>query len=727
MIKHKSLPTFPLLLAIVAFAIDGISLSRRADAEEGMIPMSELADANLANRGIELTATQLFNSEEVSLVDGVCRVNGCTGSFVSNQGLIITNHHCAYGAIQKASNKEHDLLQNGFKAATLADEISAPDYTVRVTENYFDVSVQVLSAMTQDMTFLERTKAIEKRSKELEASAENEHPGLRAEVAEMFAGKTYVLFLYTYLKDIRLAFAPPQSIGNFGGEDDNWMWPRHTGDFSFMRAYTAPNGSSATYSSNNVPYRPKRFIQVAPQGVQENDTVFLLGYPGKTARHKTASFLKYEQNIRLPSIIEIYNWQISVMTEAGKEDRGVEIKHATRIRGLANVEKRSRGQLKGLRKANVIRARAEQESQLQSFIDSDSDRKTKFGTLLREINSAYEEIAAAAAFEINVDQLRSASRAIAFGFTLYDAAVERQKGDLEREADYMERNWIQTVQQLKTSMADYHASTDKKMLVGMLQRLSNLEASRSNAELAPFVNVPSEIDATVSDLIDRTQLGDLSFVESCLSKTPQELARLDDPMLQLVVRLYPIYVALRETNKTREGRLSHLYGLLIDVKQQFLDKNFVPDANGTLRLTSGTIRSYSPEDAIIKTPISTLTGVIDKTTGVEPFDTPKAVIEKYRAGEFGSFRNEQIGDVPVAILYDTDTTGGNSGSPVLNARGELVGVNFDRCFEATINDFAWDQSYSRSIGVDIRYVLWITGVVYGANHLLTEMGIPVNR
>ena len=323
-------------------------------AEDGMYPMSDLPRLNLVEKGIELTADQLFNPDQISLVDGICRVNGCTGSFVSDHGLIITNHHCAFDAIQKASTPQHDLLADGFSAETREQEISAPDYQVRITENYRDVSAEVLSSIDDNVPFLERTKAIDKRRKELEVAAEKESPGLRAEVAEMFAGRTYVLFLYTYLKDVRLVFAPPASIGNFGGEVDNWEWPRHTGDFSFLRAYTAPDGSSAIYSPQNIPYKPKRFIQVAPEGVDENDAVFLMGYPGRTARHKTASFLRYEQDVRLPLIVELFNWQIDVMEDAGIKDRVVEIKHASRMRSLANVEKRSRGQLLGLRRASEI-------------------------------------------------------------------------------------------------------------------------------------------------------------------------------------------------------------------------------------------------------------------------------------------------------------------------------------------------------------------------------------
>ncbi len=697
-----------------------------ARADEGMFPMSELAGLDLSNMGIQLTAEQLFNPNGTSLVDGVCRVNGCTGSFVSNRGLIITNHHCAYGAIQKASTPQSDLLELGFVAGSLTEEIPAPDYTVRVTEDYRDVSDQVLAVVEPGMNHLQRTRAIEKRRKELELSAEQKHTGLRAEVAEMFAGKTYVLFLYTYLKDIRLAFAPPAAIGNFGGEVDNWMWPRHTGDFSFMRAYTAPDGSSATFAPENIPYQPKRYIQVAPQGVQEHDTVFLLGYPGRTARHKTSAFLRSEYDVRLPAVVDLYQWQMEVMTEAGRLDRAVEIKHASRMRSVSNVEKRSRGQLKGMRQASSIAHRQAAEAELQTFIGADPQRSARYGMVLEELAAAHDAIAVTLPFEMHLDQLRFAVQSLGTGFFLVDAAHERQKADLDRESAYMDRNWEQSVQQLRTGLGDYHGPTDTVLLTGLLTRLSHLNAAREEPALKELLDAPAALARRCQELIAGTRLGEPTFIEDCLGKSPEELALAPDPLLQLVIKLYPTYLRLREADKERDGQLSRLYAELIDVKQLFLKRNFIPDANSTLRFTSGTIRAYSPEDAIIKTPIASLSGVIEKTTGVEPFITPSIVIEKYHAQQFGPFRNEQLGDVPVAILYDTDTTGGNSGSPVLNARGELVGVNFDRCFEATINDFAWDQRTSRSIGVDIRYVLWITGIVYGAETLLDEMGVELD-
>lgn len=713
--------TIPYLFASSLLGLAGAAVLTRVD--EGMYPMSELPRLDLASRGIALTAQQLFNQGAVSLVDGICRVNGCTGSFVSPLGLIITNHHCAYDAIQKASTAERDLLANGFSAATSADEIPAPDYTVRITEDYRDVSDEVLAAATDGMSFLDRTRAIEKRRKELEVAAERDNPGFRAEVAEMFSGKTYVLFLYTYLKDVRLVFAPPSSVGNFGGEADNWEWPRHTGDFSFMRAYTAPDGSSATYSPENVPYQPKRFIQVAPEGVDEGDAVFLLGYPGRTARHKTASFLAYEEDMRLPLTVELYQWQIAEMEAAGSEDRAVAIQHASRIKSLANVEKRSRGQLQGLRRVGFVAKRAAEEAALQSFIDRDPERAKLYGTVLRDIAAVYDEMKASGPLEMHITQLRTACRAAAFGHFVYEAAVERAKPDLERESAYMERNFADSVQQTIVSMADWHPPTDGVMLAGLLQRLAAIPGAKGLPALASLLDDPTTIEAEARALLANTRLGDPEFVRECLTKSPTELAALGDPLLSWVIALYPEHVAIRDRNKARDGQLNRLYGALVDVKQAFQSAAFVPDANATLRFTSGRVKAYSPADAVVRTPITTLRGVLEKTTGAEPYVTPEAVLAKAAAREFGPFVHPRLGQVPVAILYDTDTTGGNSGSPVLDGQGRLVGVNFDRCFEATINDFAWNEAYSRSIGVDIRYVLWITGVVYEAEHLLAEMGV----
>ena len=697
--------------ALVLIVVLGI-----AKADEGMFPISEVGRLGLAKQGLKLTSEEVFNTKQTCLVDGICKVNGCTGSFVSSNGLIITNHHCAYRAIQSSSSTTNDYLRDGFQAKTLADELPAKGYTVRITESFEDISAQVLSAIQPEMSYTERTKAIEQRQKELEKAAEEKNPGQRAEVAEMFAGKTYVLFLYTYIKDVRLVFAPPASVGNYGGEVDNWEWPRHTGDFSFMRAYVAPDGSTAEYSKDNVPYQPKRFIQVEAKGVDEGDYVMLIGYPGRTARHKTASFLEYEQNVRLPYVVDVYQWQIEQMQQAGKEDRAIALKHSSRMKSLANVEKRSRGQLKGLVRKNIVATRAAAEAELQSFIDSEAQRKAKYGSLLKEIATVYAEMEANK-HELDIENLRSASRLMYFAFTLYDSAVERQKADLERETSYMDRNIDLTRRRLMLAIQDYYAPTDRAILSEMISRVRAADDKTLDVSILP------SSEMALMELYVGTKLGDPEFVQSCFDKTPKQLESLNDPAIAAIIGLYPTYMKLREQAKSRAGKLDQLYGDLVTVKQEFLKQSFVPDANSTLRLTYGRVKGYSPEDAVYKSPITTLGGAVAKATGMTPFDLPQLIIDKHAAGDFGQFMHPKLKDVPTGILYDTDTTGGNSGSPILNGEGRLVGVNFDRAFEATINDFAWNESYSRSIGVDIRYALWITGKVFGANHLLQEMGV----
>ncbi len=700
-----------IFLILTLAVLLGVSetLAPNASGDEGMHPISQIAGIGLKEKGLQLDTSAIFNSETTCLVDGICRVNGCTGSFVSNTGLIITNHHCAYGAIQQASSTEHDYLQAGFVAANYAAEIPAQGYVVRVTESFEDVSEQMLAAVNDAMDFTARTKALERRQKELEKQAEDANPGMRAEVAEMFTGKTYVRFLYTYVKDVRLVFAPPESVGRFGGDADNWEWPRHTGDFSFMRAYVAPDGSSADFSTDNVPYQPKRFIQVAAEGVAEGDFVMLLGYPGRTARHKTARYLRYLQENFLPVTVDLYQQQIRLLEETGKSDRSVALKNLARIQGLANVEKRSRGQLKGLARTNILAERIAEEQRLQSHIEKKHGPKHPQTMILSSISHVYDQMSTQNEYELSLDNLRRGCLALSLAYSVYDAAIERAKPDLEREPAYMDRNFDQSVQQIGIVQKDFDATTDKLILKLMLERVK-LDEKQYGA-------------LDIDQLYAGTKLYEAEFLQSCLTKSPAELANVDDTFLQLIIKLYPEYLRLRELNKHREGELNQLYGDLVTIKQDFQQTSFIPDANGTLRLTHGTVRGYSPADAITMAPFTTLSGVIAKTTGVDPFITPPSIIALHAKKEFGRFALPKQNDIPVAFLYDTDTTGGNSGSPVINARGELVGVNFDRTFEATINDFAWNTDYSRSIGVDIRYALWITGTVFGAQHLLDEMGV----
>ena len=714
------------ILFIAILALSSISILSASPVEEGMYPISEIQKLNLQEKGLKLKTIELFNPNAISLIDGICKVGGCSGSFVSSDGLILTNHHCAYRAIQAASTKERDYLENGFLAKDHSDEIPAQGYTVRITESYSDVSQKVLSVVEEKMDPAERTKAIEKKMKEIIKKAEEDNPGMRAEVSEMFIGKTYVLFLYTYLKDIRLVHAPPRSIGNFGGEVDNWMWPRHTGDFSFMRAYVAPDGSPAEFFEENVPYKPKKVIKVAPEGVDEEDFVFILGYPGRTYRHRTSHFLNYEESVRMPYVVDWYQWQINVMEKMGEGDRSIALKHVNRIKGLSNTMKNYRGKLLGLGRLRLVDKKRKEENKLQVFIDDDTRRKKQYGKLLEELGEIYEQIQDRSESELVLDYLCRSSNLLNFAYTVYESAIERQKEDIEREYSYMDRNWTRTKERLFMTLKDHYTPTDKILLKEMLLRAAKLPEDLSIPAIKKIIG-KKDPEQTIDDFIENaftgSQLTDVEFLEEALTESPKEIKKIKDPFIQLAIDLYPTYQELKETRRTRRGTLDQLYARFIDVKKEFLGTDFVPDANGTLRLTYGHIRGYRPRDAVYYHPITSVNGVVEKTTGEEPFDPPQHLIDLIESQDFGRFEHSKLKSVPTAILYNMDTTGGNSGSAVLNARGELVGVNFDRAYEATINDFAWSEDYSRSIAVDIRYVLWLTQKFGGADYLLKEMGV----
>ena len=709
---------FLLILSFLLFLQLGL-------ADEGMYPISEIHKLNLRAKGLTIDPKAIYNPNGIGLIDAVVQLSGCTGSFISSDGLILTNHHCAFGAVQAASSKENDYVTNGLFAQTRQEEIQARGISARILESYRDVSKDVMGVVNDKMELADRTKAIDKKIREIVAETEKKYPGKRAEVSEMFAGKTYVLFLSTMLRDVRLVYVPPRSIGEFGGENDNWVWPRHTGDFSFLRAYAAPDGSPADYSTNNVPYHPKKFLKVNPAGVDEGDFTFILGYPGRTFRHRTSHYLAYEENNRMPYVADLFDWQISTMEAMGKNDRAIALKHDARIKGLANTMKNYRGKLLGMKRMHLVENKQGEEKLLQEFIEADPQRKALYGTVLEEIGKVYQEMSERGTSELILDNLRSSSQLLNYGFTLYESAIEMQKPDMERLPAYMERNLANTKQSLRTGLRNYYEPTDKAFLKHIvMQALALPENQRIDIIDKQFKGrTEQEIDQTIDEGYAQSKLTNEDILLSSFGKPLAELEQMRDRFISGAQMLYPAYQKLREIRQRRDGALSKLSAMLVDIKQQYQKTSFIPDANSTLRFTFGRIKGYSPVDATYYKPITTLTGVIEKSTGQDPYATPQKVMDLYKAKDFGRYKNAKLKDVPVAILYDMDTTGGNSGSPVLNASGELVGVNFDRAYEATINDYAWSESYSRSIAVDIRYVLWVTDKVGGANRILKELGL----
>jgi len=712
-----------LLLLLVTFLL-------RSHAEEGMFPLSELQKLDLNKAGLQLTAQDIFSADRSSLSDAIVKLGGCTASFVSPQGLLLTNHHCALGAVQRASDTTHNYLRDGFYAGGRAGEIQAKGYTVRITESYRDVSSEILAAVSGIEDFAQREKALQKKKKEIVLRAEQENPGKRAEVAEMFKGQSYYLFIYTYLKDVRLVYVPPRAVGEFGGEYDNWEWPRHNADFSILRAYVAPDGSPAEYAKENVPYHPKTYLQVNPNGVKEGDAVFILGYPGRTYRHRTSYFLAYQQEVRMPAVVDWYDLLISMMEDMGADDPAVALKLSSAIKGLSNTEKNYRGKLQGLKRLNLLQQKRRQEQKIQQFILTHPQLKRKYQNTLQDIAAIYEQIRTTAGRNFILHYLRRNVTLFRVADVLYRSALERQKEDLQRESAFMDRNFERTQKSVLRALKNYYRRADVLIFTQLLDKAARLPQKQRIPSLDSLFGLNSEQappTARISDAFDKTQLDKAQFVRRAFGMNLQQLKALNDPLFNWRMALSADYKELKERQEAQNGALSKLSAQWAEVKKHYLQTDFIPDANGTFRLTCGNIRGYSPADAVYMKPFTTLRGVVEKDTGRAPFNAPLKLLQLINDGNYGRFASPALHSVPVCLLYDTDTTGGNSGSPVMNAKGELIGLNFDRTFQATINDFAWNESYSRSIGVDIRYILWLLHNYAGADDLLQEMGVNATQ
>ncbi|MFA7288587.1 MAG: S46 family peptidase [Melioribacteraceae bacterium] len=695
-----------------------------ATPEEGMFPLSEIHKIDLKKAGLKISPKELYNPNGVSLIDALVNIGGCTGSFVSPDGLIITNHHCAFGAIAAASTTEKNYLENGFYAKNLEEEIPAQGNFVKITESYEDVSEKVLKSVENITDPVERNRTIGKTMKELADAANDPQNSITAEVSEMFAGKTYVLFRYLTLRDVRLVFAPPQSIGNFGGETDNWVWPRHTGDFSFMRAYVGPDGKSAAYSKDNVPFHPKKHLKVNPNGVNEGDFTFILGYPGRTYRHRPSQYLEYQKEFLLPFTSDLYEYAINTTLEAAKNDPELKLKTASRVKGLANTEKNFKGKIQGLKRINIIEQKQNEEKELQKFIDSKPELKKKYGNVLTDIKENYDEMFKFAEAQLWLRNVNGFSTPLQMASFVTGYATEKEKPDAERMNAFMDKNINSTLGRLNYLKANYHNEIEKKILTKML----NDAISQKEGEKVTAVTNLVSSGKDISDFVDNTVYGskimDDIYFKELIAKSFSELKALNDPLINFAFELREQNDKISLTSEEVEGNLNKLFAQLIDAKMEWKKTNFIPDANSTLRLTYGYIKGYNPQDAVYYSPITTLNGVIEKSlSGEADFVIPSKLKELYDKKDFGRYADKKTKEMPVAILYNMDTTGGNSGSPIMDANGNLIGVNFDRAFEATINDFAWNESYSRSIGVDIRYVLWVTEKIGGATHIIKELGL----
>lgn len=698
--------------------------------EEGMFPLSEIHKIDLKNAGLKIETNEVYNPNGISLVDALVKVGGCTGSFVSNDGLIVTNHHCAFGAVQLASTPQNDYLNNGFVARERSQELEAKGLTCRITDSYEDVSDKVLGAVAQIDDPATRIKLINNAMQNIALAAEKEDPTITAEVSEMFIGKSYVLFKYKTILDVRLVYIPNRKIGEFGGETDNWVWPRHTGDYSFMRAYVGKDGKPAKYAKDNIPYTPKKFLKVNPSGTTEEDFVFILGYPGRTFRHRPAQFIAYQQQFVLPYTSELYDFQNTTMENVGKKDKATALKLASRIKGNANVMKNYRGKLQGIKGIDLVAQKKQEDLALAQFINSNLEAKAKYGNLMNDIDLLYRQINSDANRDLWLSQIYNSTSLL---------NVARQINTFKEALDAVptaqkEAFYAKNIDRLKQSLTNiynaYDIEVDRRILKKMMTDAASFASNQKVNSIEKIVNKGTNNEAMITNFIndtyELTRLKDQNYVFATLLKSSKSLSDYNDGLLLFEKDIAKQIAELKPEKDRREGVLNKLMGDYVNVKEKFLNKNFIPDANSTLRLTYGFVRGYSPADATYMSPYTTIKGIIEKgATGNPDFEYPSIIKTLWNAKDFGSFAKKELNDVPVSFLYNMDTTGGNSGSPIMNAYGELIGINFDRAYGATINDYAWNEAYSRSIGVDIRYVLWAASKIDHADFLLKEMGVKL--
>jgi len=721
MIFKNRLINNPFLITLSFFIVISFAFIP-SKPDEGMFPLSDIKNINLNEKGLKISVDEVYNPNGVSLVDALVKLGGCTGSFISNEGLIITNHHCVFGIVSDASTIENNYLENGFLAETREKEIPAKGLACRITDSYEDVSAEVLEAANTEEDISKRTTAISKKIKEIVDREEKKDSTIKAEVSEMFVGEQYILFRYKTINDVRLVYVPPRTIGEFGGESDNWVWPRHNGDFSFVRAYVAPNGSSAKYSEKNIPYQPKKFLQVNAKGVNEEDFVFILGYPGRTFKHQPSQFLIIQEKYQLPYVQDIFSWLINLYVKRGENDPEFALSIVGEIQGLANTEKNYRGKMQGLERLNLIGKKQAEEKQLQQFIDSDPKLKEQYGTVLHDIDEVYKDAFATGRRNLvlmmlsrNVDYYRLAEIFI-------DYKKEMLKPEAERKALFKEDKRSDFYNTITNLYNNFMPDLDPQILYKIINDASSIEELK---DIEPFKTFSKEKSKQefIADLYEESFIKDSKEYFDLLEDADESLEDIDDPYINFVKAAVELGDAERKKALLRDGKTNILLAKLNDVKRQWLNKSFIPDANSTLRLTYGYVRGYSPVDATYFSPNTTLTGLIEKGKESGDYKLNKKVKELYDKKDFGQFIHPKLNDVPVNFIYNMDTSGGNSGSPILDAYGRIVGVNFDRSFDATVNDYTWSENFSRSIGVDIRYVLWVVQKVGGADFLLKEMGI----
>ncbi|MGO1073121.1 S46 family peptidase [Lysobacter sp. CA199] len=685
--------------------------------------------APLKKAGLKLNAKQLADLTGDPM-GAVVSLGGCTASFVSPRGLVVTNHHCAYGAIQLNSTAQKNLMRDGFSAATVEEEVSAgPSSRIYVLDSIQDVTEQVKAAIDDAVEPIDRTHALEAIDKRLVAQCEAQ-AGYSCDLYSFFGGGTYRLFRRLEIKDVRLVYAPPGSVGNYGGEVDNWMWPRHTGDFSFYRAYVGKDGKPAAYSKDNVPYQPKRFLKIADKPLGDGDFVMVAGYPGRTSRYALASDFDATENWTYPVTSAHDKKLIALIEEVSKKDPEIGVKYASTVRGMQNRSKNYDGQLEGFKRIGAAQKKRADEQAVLQWLGKRGEQGAPALAAHEKLEAVGEAAIAHRERDMAFSQLRRVGVISAAG-TLYRLAVERAKPDAEREEGYQQRDLPAIKAALEQMERRYDPRMDRELQAYWLREYVKLPAGERIAELDRWLGGSDEKAIKRGlDKLAKTKLGGTKERLALFDADRAALDKSKDPAIQLGKALLPAVLRLEQEAKTIEGetlvaRPVYLQGVIDYRKSQ--KQAVYPDANSTLRITFGNVKAYTKLDGSKQASFTKLEEVAAKATGQEPFDAPAGLLEAIADKRYGGLADKRLKTVPVNFLSDLDITGGNSGSPVLDAQGKLVGLAFDGNWESVSSNWLFDSTMTRMIAVDQRYMRWIMQEVYPAPQLLIELGVPAKK
>ncbi|WP_095498719.1 S46 family peptidase [Paraferrimonas haliotis] len=708
-----------------------LGVTSKASADEGMWQPHQLPGIakELKAAGLKLNPNDLTDLTGFPM-GAIVSLGGCTASFLSDQGLVASNHHCVYGSVQYNSTEDNNLLKNGFLAKSFKDELpAAPGTRIYVTEEITEVTDKVNQSISATMKGADRYNTIDKNSKALVAECENDDR-YRCSVVNFHGGLQYFLFKQLTIRDVRLVHAPASSIGKFGGDTDNWMWPRHTGDYGFYRAYVGKDGQPADYSKDNVPYKPKHHLKVSKASVKDGDFLMVVGYPGRTNRYRTALEVDNTFNWTYPNAKVLREDLINIIDSTTKPGSDEALAYASTRAGLANYAKNFGSMIESFQKGHLYDKKVELEKALNQWIAADNSRKQQYGQALSGLdkligqNIAHQERDLLLSY-MGYSSLKSAAE------RLYRLSIEKTKADADRKRGYQERDMARFEQSMKTVERRYVAAVDKAFLKHLLGKYAKLPKDQRVASMDKYFGLEkglnqAKLDKLLDKMYAKTELGSFEARKTWMDKSAADFERSKDPFIQLAVATYKDRKAMEDAAEELSGNIQAYRPKYMEALIAYYQGNNMPvyaDANSTLRVTYGNVKGYSPKDGSYMKPFTTLQGIIEKYTGEGEFDSPQKQLDLIKAKQYGDYYSKELDSVPVNYLGTLDITGGNSGSPTLNDKAEFVGLAFDGVYESIIGDWDYDEKTNRSIHVDVKYMLWVMENVDGATNLIDEMDI----